>query len=137
MTFRYQRFPGSDPTKPFIGRPVMPVVLVRGVLRTPAPIYALLDSGADTTIFPAEIAEMVGILDPEGGEREQTMGIAGQTAIVYYHECGIQLVGDNRLIQMSIGFSEQITLPLLGRAFFAHYKSVAFHQAKEAVEFKP
>jgi hypothetical protein len=94
MKFRYQKFPllGQDPPKPLVARPLLPVFLVGKKCRTPCPYYALLDSGADRVIFPAELAGYVGINVIETGSWESAVGIAGQRAAVYYHQLSIEVV---------------------------------------------
>jgi hypothetical protein len=61
MRFEYKRF--DQPQGAPIERPVIPIVL-RNVRdpATPAIAYeALVDSGSDRNIFPAEIADLLGI----------------------------------------------------------------------------
>jgi hypothetical protein len=138
MKFRYQKLAiGShDSRKPLIGRPYIPIYLIGKTAKTRSPYYALLDSGADRTIFPADLAEEVGIANIETGELEPTMGIANQRADVYYHDMALQVAGDSKLCSMQVGFSHQISIPLLGRSFFAHFKGVIFYEGKGEVEFK-
>jgi hypothetical protein len=138
MKFKYQKLPfdGHDPRKPLIARPLLPVFLVNGARKTRSPYYALLDSGADKVLFPADLAEEVGIKDIETGTREGTMGIAGQRVDMFYHPLAVQVLGDEKMRQMLVGFSKQIALPLLGRTFFAHFRAVTFWETKEEMELK-
>lgn len=101
-----------------------------------SPYYALLDSGADRIIFPSDLALEIGINNIKTGRSEPTLGIAGQAADVYYHQASLQVVGDARKFSVEVGFSEKITLPILGRTFFAHYKAVIFYEPKGTIEFK-
>jgi hypothetical protein len=55
---------------------------------------------------------------------------------VYYHDLAVQILGDSRPRRVPVGFSRQIALPILGRSFFAHFKSVAFLEPNELVEIK-
>jgi hypothetical protein len=138
MKFKYQKFPfeGADPNRPLIARPLVPVYLLGSSLKTESPYYALLDSGADRVIFPADLAEAVGVTDIRTGRSESTMGIAGQRADVYYHQLALRILGDSEALKTEIGFSEQIALPILGRTFFVHFKAVAFAEAKEEIELR-
>ncbi len=136
MKFRYQKLPlfGHDPQKPLVARPLIPVFLVGNNQKTPTPWYALLDSGADRIIFPAELAVYAGVTVIESGVPEPVVGIAGQRADVYYHNLAIEVLGDPRTFPAEIGFSPEIVLSLLGRSFFRHFKSVIFSEVKEEVE---
>lgn len=139
MNFKYQKLPfrGHDSRKPLVARPLIPIYLVGKAEETASPYYALLDSGADSIIFPAELAEQVGIFDITSGRLEPTIGIANQRADVYYHKLGVRVVGYEKILYTEIGFSKNILIPLLGRSFFKHFKTVVFNEAKENVELKP
>ncbi|MBI2048834.1 MAG: hypothetical protein HY434_00585 [Candidatus Liptonbacteria bacterium] len=138
MKFRYQKFiiGGHDPHKPLIARPYIPVSLLGKNRKTRSPYYALLDSGADRIIFPADLAVEIGINDITTGNLEPTVGIANQKADVFYHHLALQVMGDQRILPSEVGFSKEIYLPILGRSFFAHFKAVIFTEAKEEVELK-
>ncbi len=139
MRFRYQKFPahGSNPRDPFIARPYVPVFLHGAVASTKSPYYALLDSGADAILLPADLANEVGISDIKKGKGPQaTIGIAGQRTDIYYFDLALQILGDVHKLPCEIGFSEKIFIPILGRSFFRHFKSVIFNETKEEVEFK-
>ena len=136
MKFRYQKIPlrDHDPRKPFVPRPFIPVHLHNKQKSTPAPFYALLDSGADQVLLPAELALEVGIEDIGRGRGEAIVGVAGQQANVYSFDLELQVVGDSRRLAVPVGFSEVVYIPLLGRTFFAHFRSIVFEEEKEEVE---
>ena len=138
MKFRYQKFiiGRHDPRKPLIARPYIPVYLLSKERRTRSPYYALLDSGADRIIFPADLAAEIGIADITSGEIEPTVGIANQKADVFYHHLSLQVMGDSRILSADVGFSKEVYLPILGRSFFAHFKTVVFNEAKEEAELR-
>lgn len=138
MKFRYQKIPfhGYNPQRPLIARPFIPVILHYKNKATRAPYYALLDSGADNVLLPAELAAEVGIEDVTLGRSEPILSVIGQKADVYYHDAALQLVGDSRILELPVGFSEFIYIPLLGRRFFSNFKAVVFSEQKEVVEFK-
>ncbi|MBI4095188.1 MAG: hypothetical protein HY435_03280 [Candidatus Liptonbacteria bacterium] len=139
MKFGYQKFilGAHDPRKPLVPRPYIPVYLRSDGTRTRSPYFALLDSGADRVLFPADLAIEVGIEDIETGNLEPTIGIGNQRVDVYYHPLILQVLGDTRALSTDVGFSTGITLPILGRSFFRHFKAVIFAEAKEEVELKP
>lgn len=139
MKFRYQKLPylGHDPSQPFIARPYLPVHLHGSGKSTRSPYYALLDSGADHVLLPADLAKEIGIAHIRTGRGPTfTVGIANQRAEVYYFDLALQLVGDARHLPIRIGFSDAIFIPILGRSFFRHFTSVTFSEAKEEVELK-
>lgn len=138
MKFPYQKtYHAADPRRPLIARPFLPVYLHGKTKSARAPFFALLDSGADYVLFPSDLAKEVGIDDITTGRYEPIAAITGQNAEVYYHDgLSIQLLGDNRRLPTVIGFSDKIILPVLGRSFFRHFKSVVFNEAKEEVELK-
>jgi hypothetical protein len=137
MKFRYQKFllGPYDPRKPLLARPFIPILLMGPKSRTPSPFYALLDSGADRVILPADLAEAIGV-KPETGIGEAAVGIAGQRATVHYHLLNVEVVGEGRPLAVDVGFS-QIVVPLLGRSFFRHYKAIVFRELAEEVELRP
>ncbi|MEK7626580.1 MAG: hypothetical protein AAB399_00215 [Patescibacteria group bacterium] len=96
-----------------------------------------MDSGADKVLMLAELAGFVGINDFTKGRLEPTIGIANQRADVYYHDnLSIEVVGHSKKLSTSVGFSDKIFLPILGRSFFAHFKSVIFSENKEEMELR-
>lgn len=132
IKFHYQRNPFGS-SRGLIARPFIPVYLTRDTYRS-ALIYALLDSGCDTVIFPADIAAGVGINRIETGKLLRTIGISQGVADVYYHDLAVQIAGDNRKLSMPVGFLHGAPLPLLGRTLFHHYKLIIFREAAEEVE---
>lgn len=141
MKYKYQKIPRSSDTRvPYVGMPLVPIRLYRGSEET-FPIYALLDSGADNVIIPSHFASSIGIEDITVGRLQTTLGVGGNTTEVYYFDdVQIKLVGDDRKLSIPMGFTQsrggRSVPPLLGRAFFEHYKSVAFEQPKETIEIK-
>ena len=123
---------------PHLLHPEIAVSLHGNGRQTPSSYYALLDSGADRTIFSADIAAYIGVTDIETGVREPTLGIAGQKTDVYYHSnLSIQIWGDDKRFPTVVGFSKDIAFPILGRSFFYHFQSVIFYEQKEQVELRP
>ena len=141
MLYPYKRLPRSSNTSaPQIPMPFIPVTLYRGNEST-LPVYALLDSGADKTIMPSDFAEQLGIIDFKKGSLEPTTGVGQQIVDVFYcRGIEVQLSGDSRKLSIEIGFiettPERRVIPLLGRTFFFHFKSVTFFQSKEIMELK-
>ena len=135
MKYNYLKQQGRDPQAAWVARPHVPVFLI-GQKKTDAPFYALLDSGADQVLMPSDLGVYIGINNIKGGRREQTIGIASQSTYVYFHNIKIQLTGDARELSISVGFGDDILVPLLGRSFFKHFKEIVFRESKEEVELK-
>lgn len=135
---RYRRERGAD-----IERPVIEIVL-RNVrdLATPAIAYeALLDSGSDRNIFPAEIAELLGIELAETEVVQRVGGVvAGEHRPVYFHSVEIEVGGlGGPVVTTSVGFMPQFSKAgygLLGRkGFFDQFTFIKFRDAEGVLEF--
>lgn len=134
--FSYLKIPRLDTSKPFIARPYIPVYLVGDTGSTPNPYYALLDSGADSVIFPSELAETIGISDFTTGYHEQSLGIGKQPIDVFYHPLRLKLDGGTDELHTQVGFAKDFDTPILGRSFFQHFKSVIFEETREQLELR-
>lgn len=120
--------------------PYIPVALFYGKEST-MPFFALLDSGADEVLMHSDFAFALGIVDVKTGVLNKTLGIGNQIVDVYYHDdIEIQIVGDSRKLKTRVGFIESAEprqiIPLLGRSFFKHFKSVGFEENNEIIELK-
>jgi len=139
MKFSYQKLPihqSANPSAPRISRPYLPIYLHRGRFSTPSPYYALLDSGADNVLMPIELAEAVGIKDITTSRRSgKTVGIGSQTVDIYFCKLEIQVLGSTRKLPIIVGFGK-IEIPILGRDFFKHFRSVIFNEERENIELK-
>ncbi len=138
MKFPYQKLPihqSADPSTRIVARPYLPIYLHSKAGSIDSPFYALLDSGADNILMQAELAEAINITDIKMGRGPiKIVGVAGQVVDVYFHEVEIQVLGSDQKIPVLVGFGEGIELPLLGRAFFEHFRKVTFDEQKEEVE---
>jgi len=135
LKFQYQKLPFiGQPNKAWISRPYLTITILGNGKQT-KPFYALLDSGADTVLLPAELAVEIGIADYKSGRHEPVAGIIGK-ADSYYHDAEIQVSGDTRKTSVEIGFMEKLTIPLLGRTFFGCFNSVVFKEAKHTFELR-
>lgn len=75
MKFPYVKLPSFDPRRPWVIRPLIPVVIEANHQTSPE-FLALLDSGADRCLFHADIARALG-LSMETGVRHSFAGIEG------------------------------------------------------------
>ena len=135
MKFPYFKQPSQlDPTRPWISRPVIPVRLWHKAVALD--VYALVDSGADISLFSAAAAREL-LLDLESGEHQEFVGISGHAIDVYYHTINVQLIGSPERHNVTVGFSAGASQSVLGQAdFFMHY-AVKFERYKERIDINP
>jgi gag-polyprotein putative aspartyl protease len=137
MKFDYLKQPNfNDPHKPWISRPMIPVRLSHQGKRVD--IYALVDSGADTSLFHASLATALGI-DFKKGRRQQLFGIAAGVAVdAYYHMITLQVLGAPASLQIDVGFTESRGVgALLGESGFFDAYQIRFEKSKERMELLP
>ena len=131
----YQIFPITDSAGKEIGeiaRPVVKILLNYKHGKIFGPIRTLLDSGSDYNLFPAEIAEILGI-NLRKGLIKTTEGI-GSKRITTYRHSGIKIYIERHSFETSIDFSKEISVPLLGQqGFFDKFKQVTFKRPKEEI----
>jgi hypothetical protein len=135
MRFDYVKVELSDSRLPWIPRPLIPVRLSSKSRHTTA--LALLDSGADKSLFSIDYAKELG-LDTEIGRAESFGGIADEEVIAFFHLVELQIIGSNESLKLEVGFTDSPGVSaILGQTdFFKHYK-ITFERAKERVEINP
>jgi len=93
--------------------------------------HALIDSGADVNLFPARLAEVVGINFKEG-EKAHVYGIGRHKMVAYENDISLHLA--NKKFETTVYFSYEQDTPLLGRqGFFNLFKRVDFDENKHKV----
>lgn len=139
MKFNYKKFPIFPPSS-FLGkfalRPIIPLVIT---YQHKALKYdALIDSGADFCILPAEIGDYLGI-DVKGGQKQYFGGIQSQeSAVAFMHEVTVNIGGYD--YKSTIGFSYEIAkrgYGILGQKGFFNLFKVQFDYRKAEIELKP
>ncbi|MGH7203268.1 MAG: hypothetical protein ACREHC_02390 [Candidatus Levyibacteriota bacterium] len=101
---------------------------------TSTDIKCILDSGSDFNLFPADIAEALGIKITKGKMREH-IGIGNHTIIAYEHE--VKLFVKDYNFKTTVHFSYDHKIPLLGRhSFFRFFKRVTFNEKALQVELE-
>jgi hypothetical protein len=129
MKFRYNKY------GPGVLRPVIPIDLT---IDDRAITYeALVDSGADYCIFPAEIGELLG-LDITHGIKKEVAGITGQLEPYYVHPVTLTIGGWSYAIQA--GFLPNIGrfgYGVLGQYGLFDRFIVQFDLLKKEIELKP
>ena len=114
-------------------KPVIPVVLRLGDEH--AKTEALVDSGADASLFHAEYAELLGIKKVTDGEHIEFFGISGAPARAYRHVVSLE-VGGNQFYGLNIAFSPDLspdTFNILGQEDFFALFPIKFNYAKQEI----
>jgi len=93
MKFHYKKY------SPEILRPVIPVVIK--YKNKEVAYEALVDSGSDVNIFPAQLAEILGI-DIKSGEKKEVWGITGVGEDYYIHS--VELIVGGWSYDVKVGF---------------------------------
>ncbi len=130
MKFAYKRFASG------IERPIIPIIVRNPATRQSVRYLALVDSGADVSIFAAEIGELIG-LDVVGGRVRNLSGVvAGQIRPYYMHDIEIEV---RRLRRRSaVGFMSDLApggYGLLGQVgVFDFFSFVKFERRNGFVE---
>jgi hypothetical protein len=136
MKFDYLKQPNFvDPQRAFIARPVIPIQLRNG--DAVVQVLALVDSGADGSLFNTQLADEIGI-DWRKGEYRQFTGIEGSPVDVYMSDVEIHVGGGASRIQASVGFTTSRGVgAVLGQADFFSQHKIIFDQSKERLEIIP
>lgn len=132
MKFPYFKFPSSDPKRKWVSRPLIPISLIGP--RDTCKGYALVDSGADRSLFNMEIAEKIG-LDFKNTLTENFSGIEGGILRAKIQRVELQVVGMTNKIEINAGFVDTpYVSAILGQeGFFDAYK-IRFERDHEIVE---
>jgi hypothetical protein len=113
--------------------PVLPVVLVGPAGESP-PLMALVDSGADSSLFPIQIAPLIGI---DVTRCEQATGMtAGGPSSRYIWDDGLQAIILGREVRLR-GVFGACPVILLGRGDFFDTFRVAFDQREKTFSLDP
>jgi hypothetical protein len=136
MQFKYEKVPNPEhPAAPWIPLPIIRVRLYHG--QNIVQVNAMVDSGAQASIFHAVVAHKLGI-DLKTGLRHEFFGVSGHTIESYFHTVQFQIVGSNEKLELAVAFTESPGVgALLGQSdFFQHHK-ITFERYKERIEIKP
>jgi len=136
VKFRYRKVPdNTNPKSSWISRPYVDVRLYHG--NKYDHVRALIDTGADNSLFHSSIAKNLGI-DLKAGRFQEFAGIAaGSTIDVCFHPIQLQIQGFSNGIDYEAGFTESDWVgALLGQSgFFDHYL-ITFQRYKGRFEIK-
>lgn len=130
MKFRYKKY------GPNILRPVILIEIVYQNIQIPYEV--LVDSGADSNIFDAQIAEILG-LNLLSGKVAEVAGITGREEKYYIHHLDLKIDG-HLCKNVEVGFLKQMGrfgYGVVGQNGFFNLFAVKFDLIKEEVELKP
>lgn len=128
--FRYR-----EPNGPLVRLPLLPVSI--RYKQKEVPVFALVDSGSDLSIFPASLTKTLGI-DMKAGKPEEICAISGDPFEMYVHQVHLTVIGLSS-VDILVGFteSEGVGSGLLGqRGFFDNYM-VRFERYRDQLEVFP
>jgi hypothetical protein len=113
--------------------PTIPVILAYKT-KTSWDFQALVDSGSDRNLFPAEMAEYLDI-DIKSGEPRPVRGIGDHDIVAYTHKLKILAAG--KTFDTEIDFSYEQKALLLGRqGFFNFFREVCFNEKEHEITFR-
>ena len=140
MKFEYKKFPipysDAFSTRHFSSRPVIPIIIKNPVNGRTIGYEALIDSGADFNILPAEVGEIIG-LDIKNGKMVEFGGIGSGGHAAYFHKVKISIGGIEH--QLDCSFSYDIVKSgygILGQEGFFDHFIVKFDHSKKEIEIK-
>jgi len=125
MKFPYQFFDGEY-------LPIIPISLQRKDEWIEFDAY--IDTGASSCLFPADVAEILG-LDLEKGEVKKMILGDGNTLTVYIHTLSVSLAGKE--FAAPIGFSKGlgINFAIIGRKGIFNHFVVCFDEREKSITF--
>lgn len=135
MKFPYIKTPTNDPNQKWVSRPLIPITIFgpRGSIY----LDALVDSGADQSLFHSDIGRAIG-LAIETGERKIFGGIEGGQVLTYLHPIDLQIIGIEQKIKVVVGFAETSGISaILGQEGFFDNFYIKFERSRHSVEINP
>jgi len=131
MKYRYLTQVNRDPSKPHIRRSVVDLSLI-GPLNTVKTI-AIVDSGADYSLFNIEYARAIGI-DLNKCTKDRTMGVEGSGKDVFLTNLEIQVENLGK-INITAGFIDsKSVIGLLGQTDFFDLYRIKFERNHNTFE---
>lgn len=138
MKFPYRRISVySSPAflkRDYLLRPIIPISLTKGDNKIR--FEALIDSGADYTVFPGILGRLLEI-EVESGKKDSIVGVSGESINVYFHNIIIEVGGWS--FEIFAGFADKMNKAqaVLGQSGFFDLFIVKFDLVKREVELKP
>lgn len=104
-----------------------------------ARLDGLVDTGADETLLPMSLAEVLGVTFHEGWN-SQAVGIAGDILTMHYGDVGLQLETEDETIawQTTVAFVELADdVVILGHGGCLDYFTAIFDGERAELELRP
>ncbi len=135
LTFKYKRVKRANNTE--VKSPSIPVSLQgKG---SKFEFIALLDSGADVSAIPKDVADLLGL--DLSGKKEETRGIGGIVQAVS-SKMNLEIGKPHEICSMILpvkvildGMDKEIPV-IIGRSGFFDYFTITFNQKKETISLK-
>lgn len=135
MKFPYLKLPSRDPKLKWTARPYIPIRLSGP--KGSKEIYALIDSGADRSLFNIQLAEILG-LDLDKAAEEIFSGIEGGSLKAKLHKVSLKVVGMSEEIEILAGFIDSAgVVAILGQDGFFDAFKIKFEKDHGMVEINP
>ena len=139
MKFKYRKYPPdpaseAHPSSKSILRPVIPIEIIHQSNKLK--IYALVDSGSDSCIFPGSVGKALG-LNVTKGKKESLSGLKGEPVLAYFHNITFKIGGWK--YPCFGGFSavfDKLPYGILGQNDFFSRFIVTLDYKKELIELK-
>ena len=133
IKFPYIEVWGEESTGKHIKRPMVPIEIIGP--KSSLPVLAIIDSGADRSLFNLEIAKEIG-LDLSTGKKREVIGITGVgEEIVVDVEIKIKDLGAYKI---PVGFIDSKYVPaLLGEEGFFDLNKIKFEKDHNIFEVTP
>ena len=133
MMFRYKSI--KRPNGPPIKSPSIPVTIIGP--KESLELIALVDSGADISVIPKEVAEVLGL--DLSGEIQPALGVGGSIKTVPSHVSLVVERGHERYrlnIPIKVALDQQDIPPILGRTGFFEEFEITFNELEEKIYLK-
>ncbi len=132
MRFPYFKIPTLDSKRKWISRPIIPITLFgrRGEIV----VDALIDSGADKSLFHVELAQEIG-LNFKGKKSEFFSGIEGGRIKSFLSPIRLQIMGMDEIIEIIAGFTNARGVSaILGQEGFFDAFKIKFERRRNSIK---
>jgi hypothetical protein len=133
--YKYTYVKDKYKTGSFVRLPFLRVKLAYG--HNLVDVVGLIDTGAEDSLFDAEIADALGIDIKATNIEKEYFGIAGQSIVGYVHSVQMQVQGFSEWIDIEAGFFDtELPYPLIGESGFLDNYQLTLMRYKGRFEIK-
>jgi len=137
MKYKYSSAIPADPNKTWVKRPILQIEIFGP--KESKKFYALIDSGADCSLFNIQVARVLGF-DLSKAKKSSVVGIESAEPIFTYlfENVETKIEGFDKKIKIPVNFidSESVSL-LLGEEGFFDQCRIKFEKDHDAFEINP